>query len=114
LLSYFVLSGHLLLSSQLLHVYDPEIKPFILNMFHRLTALTFDISRSHNLLEAKCLNQIIEATFNMKNGLGLGIQKGGYSGDTKYEYAKRFLKEKEVIDITYNKLFEIYADRKLL
>lgn len=99
--------------SQILH-YDDEIRPIILNLFHRLTAITFDLTRSHSLEEAELLNQIIESTFNMKAGLGFSIQRGGYSGELKFEYSKRFLSEKEKIDNAYHKLLSIYANRKLL
>ena len=95
--------------SEVLNNYaEPETKKLILNMFRRLTALTYDIPRSKNHKEAELLNQIIESTFNIKNGLGLGVIK---VADNKFEYAKRFLKEKEIIDKSYNSLLEIYTEK---
>lgn len=94
--------------SEVLNYAEPETKKILLNMFQRLTALTFDIPRSKNYKEAELLNQIIESTFNIKNGLGLGVIK---VADNKFEYAKRFLKEKEKIDKSYNSLLEIYTEK---
>ncbi|RKQ32379.1 XRE family transcriptional regulator [Oceanobacillus halophilus] len=105
----FLLMNNINNISNVLDYAEPETKKLILNMHNKLTGLTYDIPRSKNHKEAETLNKIFESISNIKKGLGLGILE---IADNKYEYAKRFLKEKEKMDQSFNELFEIYTERQ--
>jgi transcriptional regulator with XRE-family HTH domain len=91
---------------------DPIVREQILDLHDHLFLITCQHALSNkNDKELVLLNQIFLSISKMKNGFGLGVQKGGFQPITKYELSKLYLKEKQEIDKYFNDLFEIYIER---
>ncbi|KYD11045.1 hypothetical protein B4102_0105 [Heyndrickxia sporothermodurans] len=97
------------LLSKLLREADPKVRELAANLFNRLYSIVTNNEFSvPKIKELAPLSKILDSLFDIKKEAA--YTRGGTQ--TKYEYASKYIKEKENIDKSLNELFEVLIESK--
>ncbi|MFC5713829.1 helix-turn-helix domain-containing protein [Thalassorhabdus alkalitolerans] len=94
---------------------DPETRKTVVSIFDQMFLITNSELKlgNENKRELELIKQIVHFIFRLKQGLGFGNQnKELFKAKSEYDFALKYMSEKNILDNYFNELFQIYSKRE--